>query len=172
MMSKLQAWFKSHSLKLLSIRDTPQAIAGGVAIGMFFGFTPLLGLKTLLSLFVSWLLGCNLVAAAVAVTLHDLALPFMPLLYRWEYDLGFWLLSNPHRLPPPLTHTHLHGHEWRSWTTFLTVGKPLLVGSLIFSTPIAGIFYWITCGIITRHRRKHSPTEINPPADSNHSAPT
>jgi uncharacterized protein (DUF2062 family) len=41
-------WFHEHSLKLLAIRDTPEAIAGGVAIGIFFGFTPLFGLKTAL----------------------------------------------------------------------------------------------------------------------------
>jgi uncharacterized protein (DUF2062 family) len=34
-------WWREHSLKLLAIRDTPKAIAGGVGIGVFFGFTPL-----------------------------------------------------------------------------------------------------------------------------------
>ena len=56
-------WFRKHSLKLLAIRDTPQAIAGGVAIGMFFGFTPLFGLKTILAIFCAWLTGSNILAA-------------------------------------------------------------------------------------------------------------
>jgi uncharacterized protein (DUF2062 family) len=155
MTSKLKGWFKGHSLRLLAIRDTPEAIAGGVAIGMFFGFTPLFGLKTLLSLFIAWLFGCNLLAAAVAVTLHDVALPFMPLLYRWEYDVGYWLLSNPHAWPAPLTRVHLGAHAWRSWTTFLTVGKPLLIGSLLFSTPIAIATYFLMRRIVVRHRLKH-----------------
>ena len=43
-------WLHEHSLKLLAIRDTPEAIAGGVAIGIFFGFTPLFGLKTALTI--------------------------------------------------------------------------------------------------------------------------
>jgi len=47
----LRRWLHEHSLKLLAIRDTPEAIAGGVAIGIFFGFTPLFGLKTLLAIF-------------------------------------------------------------------------------------------------------------------------
>jgi len=50
----VRKWLKEHSLKLLAIRDTPNAIAGGVAIGIFFGFTPLVGLKTLLSIFFAW----------------------------------------------------------------------------------------------------------------------
>src|SRR5206468_1791236 len=62
---KLRPWLREHSLKLLAIRDTPNAIAGGVAIGIFFGFTPLVGLKTLLSIFFAWLTRCNIVAAAL-----------------------------------------------------------------------------------------------------------
>jgi len=150
-----------HYRQLFSIRDTPHAIAGGVAIGMFFGFTPLIGLKTLLSLFFAWLFGFNVLAAAVAVTLHDVTIPFMPLLYRWEYDIGYWLLSRPHQWPPSLTHVHLHGHEWRSWTTFLTVGRPLLAGSLVFAIPIAFVCYWITQAIIVR-RRKVQAQESGP----------
>src|ERR1044071_4671354 len=95
----LRRWLKDHSLKLLAIRDTPNAIAGGVAIGIFFGFTPLLGLKTLLSIFFAWLTRSNIIAAVIAVTLHDVALPFMPVLFRWEYDIGYWILSDPHQWP-------------------------------------------------------------------------
>jgi uncharacterized protein (DUF2062 family) len=161
MTERTKAWFQRHSVRLLAIRDTPQAIAGGVAIGMFFGFTPLFGLKTLLSLLVAWFCGCNLLAATIAVTLHDVALPFLPLLYRWEYDLGFWLLSQPHRWPEPLSHAHLNAHAWRSWTTFLTVGKPLLLGSLLIATPIAGVTFYTTLRLIVRHRRKHPPADAS-----------
>src|SRR5208337_4782867 len=121
-------WFHEHSLKLLAIRDTPEAIAGGVAIGIFMGFTPLFGLKTILSILFAWLTGSNIIAAVIASAAHDVLLPLMPAVFRLEYDVGFWLLSQPHHLPPPLTRMHLEGHSWRRWTTFFTVGKPLLVG--------------------------------------------
>src|ERR1044071_948539 len=71
-------WLREHSLKLLAIRDTPVAIAGGVAIGIFFGFTPLFGLKTLLAIFFAWLTGSNILAAVLASALHDIVLPLMP----------------------------------------------------------------------------------------------
>src|SRR5712691_3690685 len=116
-------WLHEHSLRLLAIRDTPNAIAGGVAIGIFFGFTPLFGLKTLLSIFFAWLMRCNILAAVIAVTLHDIAIPFMPVLYRWEYKVGYWLLSNPHEWPPSLAQMHWDFHTWRRWTKFFTVGK-------------------------------------------------
>ena len=84
-------WFRKHSLRLLAIRDTPEAIAGGVALGLFFGFSPLFGFKTLLAILFAWLTGSNILAAVIAVTMHDILLPFMPVIYRWEYDMGYWL---------------------------------------------------------------------------------
>ena len=74
----LRRWLHEHSLKLLAIRDTPQAIAGGVAIGIFFGFMPLFGLKTLSAILFAWLTGSNILAAVLAVTAHDVVFPFMP----------------------------------------------------------------------------------------------
>src|SRR6185369_1983070 len=97
----LKRWFKEHSLKLLAIRDTPEAIAGGVAIGIFFSLVPLFGLKTILTIFFAWLTRSYLVAAFLASASHNIVLPLMPLLYRGEYDVGYWLLSNPHHWPPP-----------------------------------------------------------------------
>src|SRR5437899_7940717 len=92
-------WLHEHSLKLLAIRDTPEAIAGGVAIGIFFGFTPLFGLKTLSAIFVAWITRSNILAAVLAASLHDVILPFMPAVYWWEYALGHWILSQPHEWP-------------------------------------------------------------------------
>ena len=155
-MNRLKHWLQTHSSQLLVLQGMPQAIAGGVAIGLFFSFTPLFGVKTLLSLLFAWLFRCNLIAAVIAVTLHDIITPFAPLLYRWEYDVGFWLLSRPHQWPESITHLHLRGHDWHNWTTFLTVGKPLLVGSLFFSTPIAITSYFITRFAVVRSRRQSS----------------
>jgi len=151
----LRRWFEEHSVRLLAIRDTPGAIAGGVAIGIFFGFTPLFGIKTLSAMFVAWLTRCNLIAAVLAATLHDVMLPLMPVVYRWEYDVGYWLLSQPHHLPPPLIHASWEGHRWRSWVNIARIGKHLLVGSLVCSLPLAVIAYFLTRGIIIRYRRKN-----------------
>lgn len=154
MTARLQAWVKRHSVALLAIRDTPEAIAGGVAIGVFFSFTPLFGLKTLLSVLLAWLLRANLTAAVIAVTLHDLALPFLPLLYRWEYEIGYWLLSRPHAWPEALRLGHLDGHAWRSWTTFFSVGKPWLVGSMALGAPAATVVYFLTRAVVARRQRR------------------
>jgi len=150
----LRRWLHEHSLKLLAIRDTPQAIAGGIAIGIFFGFMPLFGIKTLSAIFLAWLTGSNILAAVIAGALHDVILPLMPAIYVWQYNLGYWVLSQPHHFPPPMHKFKIEGPAWHFWTTFFSIGKPLLVGGFIFSTPAAIAAYFISYRIVDRHQRK------------------
>lgn len=149
-------WLHEHSLKLLAIRDTPEAIAGGVAIGIFFGFTPLFGLRTWLAILFAWLTRSNILAAVIATTLHDIILPFMPVIYRWEYDVGFWLLSQPHHLPPRMHRPHWEDFAWRAWVNFVfgEAGIRLLLGGAICATPISLLSFLITRRIVSRHQLK------------------
>jgi uncharacterized protein (DUF2062 family) len=156
----LRRWLHEHSLRLLAIRDTPEAIAGGVAIGVFFIFIPLFGLKTGLAILFAWLTRSNIIAAVITVTLHDLLLPLMPVVYVWEYKVGFWLLSNPHRWPQRISKAYLGWREWRHWTTLVTVGKPLLLGSLIYGAPAALIAFFTTRKIVVRHQAKKKAAEL------------
>jgi uncharacterized protein len=148
-------WFRDKSRQLLQLKDTSHAIALGTAVGMFFGFVPLWGFKTLIALGVSRLLRANLLATAIAATLHDVALPLLPLLLRW------------HELPPSLRLSHHSPSVWFRWSTFLTVGRPLLLGSLIIAAPVAIATYYITFFLIQRSRPKTAgPIEEKPPMNS------
>ncbi len=143
--------------RLLELRDTPHAIAGGVAIGMFFGFTPLFGLKTLLSLGTAWVTRCSKIAAVIVVSLHDVVTPLWPVLLRLEYDIGYWVLSSPHHLPPKLTMHHVKLAEMLQWTTFLHVGLPLLIGGVLIAAPAAAVAYVVTFAIVSRRTRAPLP---------------
>jgi hypothetical protein len=145
-------WLHEHSLKLLAIRDTPEAIAGGVAIGLFFSLTPLFGLKTALTFFFAWLTRSNLVAAFLTLALHNVAIPLMPLLYRGEYDVGYWLLSQPHHWPPPLLNAPWESHKWLD--AIFASGRDLLLGSLVCAAPVAILTFFVTRKIVARHRAK------------------
>jgi len=153
----VKRWLREHSLKLLAIRDTPEAIAGGIAIGIFFGFTPLFGLKTILAVFFAWLTRSNIIAAVLAGTLHDLLLPIMPFIFVGEYKIGYWLLYQEW---PQKTVRHLRlamPHNWHDWGNLVTtgIGKPMLLGSMAIAVPVAGICYFVAKGIVMRHHRKH-----------------
>jgi uncharacterized protein len=153
-------WFHEHSLKLLAIRDTPEAIAGGVAIGIYFGFTPLVGLKTPLTILVAWLTRSNIIAAVIAQAAHDVGFFLMPALYVSEYSLGYWLLSQPHHWPTTLPKLKLEGISLRGWLGFLCgLGKPLLVGGLLFPAPLVPIAFVLTRRLVARHHRKKHRSE-------------
>jgi uncharacterized protein (DUF2062 family) len=81
-------------------------------------------------------------------------LPFMPAIYMYEYEIGYWLLSNPHRWPKHVSKILLNWHEWRSWAFFQIIGGPLLVGSIVLAAPLAIASFFLSKGIVTRHQRK------------------
>ena len=147
---RIRCWLDAHHIKLISIKDTPHSIALGSAIGFFFGFTPLWSLKTLLSIVVAWICRSNKIAAVIAVTLHDVTLPFLPALYIWQYKIGMWALHGHATMrgfrPLPL-------REYLQWTTFFTIGKPILIGSLFFAVPCSIAVYFLVRGLVQRARR-------------------
>ena len=153
-MKRLPAYFANLGRKLLALRDTPHAIAGGVAIGMFIGFTPLFGIKTLLCLGLAYLLRCNPIAAVIAVSLHDVVIPFWPFLLKVEYDIGAWILGSFNELPPKIDMHHFHFQDMLKWTTFFHVGLPLLVGSIFVSAPAAFLSYTGMLSLLQFRERK------------------
>jgi len=118
------------------------------------GFSPLFGLKTLLSLGLAFALRCNPIAAVITVSLHDVVTPIWPFLIYVEYNIGYWILSSPHTLPPELVHSHLHVSELMKWSMFQSVGLPVLVGSLFLSTPAAIISYFGMLAFLKRRQAR------------------
>ncbi|HEX8280796.1 MAG TPA: DUF2062 domain-containing protein [Chthoniobacterales bacterium] len=137
--------------KVLATGGTREAVARGVALGVGLGFTPLFGLKTLLALLLAPAVRGNRTAALVGTTLHDVLLPLAPALLRLEYDLGYWLLHRPHRWPAAIELHHVRPHDWLSWTTFLGLASPLLVGSLLVAAPISLVSYFVVRRVWPAH---------------------
>jgi uncharacterized protein (DUF2062 family) len=146
-------------MTLMAIADTPHSIAFGSAIGIFFGFTPLYPLKTLLSILLAWILRCNKIAAAVAVTLHDVLIFAMPAIYFGEYKLGCLTLhrSRPHhiRFGPFALRDYLHWHVFSTvvWPTL----QPALIGSLFLAVPSAVATY-VAVRLLVRRARAPQKT--------------
>ena len=151
---RLKRWLRAHHLTLMTLPDTPHSIALGSAIGMFFGFTPLFGLKTLLSIVGAWLCKGNKIAAVITVTLHDLLLPFVPAIFLWQYKMGMWVLYG--RVPQRPGFRHVALRDYMEWTTFLTVGRPLLVGSLFLALPAAVVVYFGLRAVLIRARKTNA----------------
>src|SRR5205807_10143820 len=103
-------------MTLVTVADTPHSIALGSAIGIFFGFTPLWSLKTPLSIAVAWLCRCNKIAAAIAVTVHDVLIFVMPAIYFAEYKVCCWALLR--RSPVHSIRFHFVLHDYLHWDLF------------------------------------------------------
>ena len=147
---RLLGWMRAHHMTLMTLPDTPHYIALGSAIGMFFGFSPLIGLKTLLAFLIAWAFKANRTAAVITVQLHDLLLPLMPAMFFWQYRLGMWALY--HRIPQRAGFRRVALSDFMEWTTFLTVGRPILVGSLFFAVPAALLVYFGLRAVLIRSR--------------------
>jgi uncharacterized protein (DUF2062 family) len=127
--------------ELLDAKDAPHSVAGGTAIGVFFGFLPIFGLKTLSAMGVSLVTRCSVVASVIGVSVHDLLLPVWPLILRWQFQIGFWLLSHPHHFAPKLTRGDFKLSEIFQWDNFVDIGLPLVIGGTVIAVPISVISY-------------------------------
>jgi uncharacterized protein (DUF2062 family) len=154
-LGRIKQWLIDHHMTLMAIADTPHSIALGSAIGIFFGFTPLWSVKTLLSIGVAWVLRCNKIAAAIAVTLHDVLIFIMPAVYFAEYKMGYWALHGS----VPAHHVRLHFglKDYLNWSVFSRVIWPAFVGSLFLAIPSAIIVYFLVRMLLTRGRAPENP---------------
>lgn len=152
---RFKRWLAAHHMTLMTMADTPHSIALGSAIGIFFGFTPLWTMKTLLSIGVAWIFKSNKIAAAIAVTLHDVILPLMPAIYFWQYRIGMRVLHG--RPQQRAAFHHLSFHDLMTWDGFVRVGWPLLLGSLFLAVPSAIATYSIMRLLVSRARSEGPP---------------
>ena len=151
-LERFKSWWSAHHERLISIEDTPHSIALGLAIGIFFGFTPLWSMKTLLSIGVAWLFNSNKIAAAISVTLHDVILPFMPAIYLAEYKIGYWIWhgSTPNRV----RFGGLGLRDYLDLHLFASVVWPALIGSLFLALPSAVAIYFLARWTVIRTRAR------------------
>ncbi|SDT93341.1 hypothetical protein SAMN05444156_0862 [Verrucomicrobium sp. GAS474] len=178
MKTKVISWIKGKLHLVATQKGSKHAIALGIAIGFFWGFTPLFGLKTLCSFLTAWVTRANKIAALVAVTLHDLFLPIYPLFLMAGYHLGNFLLHRHNVAHPKLVKqvrlpvveapedwwedlgVTLHylsevGHNFYHHLIILLKSLyPMLVGTSILSLPLCVITYFATLRLLNWYERR------------------
>jgi len=131
--------------QILALDDTDHSKALGVAIGMFVGMTPTVGIQMIIVLvfaaLTSRLFQFNRVAALLTVYISN-PLTMLPI-YWLDYKVGTIFMAGHatrEQFEKILEYDGLA--EW--WETilglFVTIGAPLIVGSLVVAT---------TCGVVT-----------------------
>ena len=142
--------------QLLHTHDTPRRTAAAFAVGVFFGFSPFLGLHTVLGLVVAFAFGLNRVAVLLGVYLN---LPWIvPAYYSVCTVLGAALLGVD--VPPHLLNDFRQSLADASWGEFRTLARslaPLLwaygLGSTIGAVGLSLVAYRASLATIVAHRR-------------------
>jgi len=146
---------------LLHIHDSPRRTAAAYALGVFFGFSPFLGLHTALALTCAFIFNLNRVAVLVGVYSN---LPWiMAPYYTLTTMIGAELLRThvPKALGAQLESLFalslLHSEFWRRLVILLSpFWQPYVAGSLIGAVVLAVLAYRLALAfVIARRRHPH-----------------
>jgi uncharacterized protein (DUF2062 family) len=143
--------------QLLHTHDTPERTALAYAVGVFFGFSPFLGLHTVLGLVVAFMFGLNRVAVLLGIYSN---LPWiLPAYYTLATMLGAAILRVD--IPPGLLKELRDALDGVSWGEFRSLTKaltPMLwayaLGSTIGALALAVAAYRAALTMIVAHRRR------------------
>src|SRR3982751_5792313 len=98
MIKLTRSWVRKGLGQLLHVDDSPERTAAAYALGVFFGFSPFLGLHTVLGIALAFSLNLNRVAVLLGIYSN---LPWiLPAYYTLATMLGAALLRV--RIPPGL----------------------------------------------------------------------
>jgi uncharacterized protein (DUF2062 family) len=142
--------------QLLHTHDTPQRTAAAFAMGVFFGFSPFLGLHTVLGLVFAFALNLNRVAVLLGIYSN---LPWiLPAYYTVTTMIGAAILRV--QVPPGLMTELSSALSDASWADFRNLAHaltPLLwafgVGSTLGALGLALVAYRGSLAMILAHRR-------------------
>jgi uncharacterized protein len=149
--SRSAQYFVKRALRLTA---TPHAIAAGVAAGVFASCTPLLGFHFVISFGLAWVIGGNLVAAAIGTAYGNPI--FFPFIWAITYKTGNFILGEEgireaHQINLQALLRHLDMSQ--IWDPVL---KPMLIGAMPFGVVSALLFYIFTYWSVStfQHKRR------------------
>ena len=146
---------------LLHIADTPERTAAAFALGVFFGFSPFLGLHTILGIVFAFLLNLNRVAVLLGVYSN------LPWVIGPYYAFVTMIIGAPltrHRIPPGFKSQvaalfDLSVFQGEFWQQLVRIVKPWFwpyaIGSMIGAIVLAACAYPLALAFVTSRRRIH-----------------
>lgn len=119
------------------------SLAAGFAVGVFFGFSPLVSLHTVLALVAAVVFRLNKVTAMAGAWVNN---PYtMPFVFYASFRLGEWLLGT--RIPPPSFERFTLGTILKAAVPY---AAPLFVGATILGVVAALVSYVIVYRVAVR----------------------
>ena len=135
---------------LLALNNSPKEIALGVSLGVFIGITFPYGLHTLVAILISFLIPKTNKIAIIGGTYVSIP-PTVPFIIWAGYEIGRVVL---HKNYPALSWASVRSMDYR---TVLELYYPVLVGSLILGTFLAGLGYFLAFKFAQAIKNKRVP---------------
>jgi len=150
---RIRSWLE----QLLHTHDTPHRTALAYALGVFLGFSPVLGLHTVMGLALAFIFGLNRVAVVLGVYSN---LPWLlPAYYTLATVAGAAILRVD--VQPKALDEAMRSFSAASWGEFAGLARhlaPLLwayvLGSTLGALLLAGIAYQVSLAMIVAHRKR------------------
>jgi hypothetical protein len=133
------SWSRSvryFSKRILRLSGSPHAIAAGVAAGTFASFTPFMGFHFIIGFAIAFLLGGNMVAAALGTAVGN-PLTF-PIIWASTHKVGSIILGADATAMTAELSPDLLG---KSLDTIMPIIGPMVVGSVPLGVPASVALY-------------------------------
>lgn len=138
--------FRYFHVRFRRMRSSPEAIARGVAAGVFAGSFPLMGLQIIIGVAIAAAVRGNKAIAAASTWISN-PLTYVPL-FLLNFHVGCWLLRQPVTTELPISSTSWNWNELMSMG--LSVVGSLMVGSLVVGLVASFLGYFLGLAIARR----------------------
>jgi uncharacterized protein (DUF2062 family) len=144
--------FRYWFLRFVRLRGHPKEIARGIAVGVFAGWFPWMGLQMIFAVFFAFLVRGNKIAAAAATWVSN-PLTYVPI-FGFNYKVGEWLLG----LRDSAVTEQSFEQSWQSFDSMMLLGWNFVI-TLFFGSFVVGIFatalsYFLSLRLIYRWRNR------------------
>ena len=130
---KVTRFISYYKLKLSRLPASPHAIASGFACGSMVSFSPFIGFHFFLAIFFAYLIRGNIFASIIGTFVGN---PFtFPFIWIFIYKVGNIFFKNDQKFSLEFTFQNLFDQGY-------DILIPMLIGSLIVSSPIWLISYF------------------------------
>jgi len=136
---------------LFGLRGSPEAIAGGVAIGILVALSPTLGMQSALAALLATVCNANRPAAVALVWLTNPVT--IPPVFALTYAIGSRLFPVESLAEPCLACASVLAE---AGTAAGEIMARLLVGGLLLGIPLAAVAYLTTLRLVLAYRRNHA----------------
>jgi len=144
---------KGYTEKLKAIKSKPGPVCMGFALGIFLGTTPFVGLKVLIAIGLTWMLGWSRIASIIGVMQFNVVTG--PIFYGFSFVVGKYVLG--YNLSLPSESVLSVSGLFHLFTGNLGVFWSLMAGGVILGIPLALLGYMGSWYLIRGIRRRSAP---------------